>query len=95
LNWDSSDEVKSDTGRKGFLFSIDNKCKHNIKEGMERSAIGCYPSDGPIFGCGIDIYIDSEFNSNDNFSNFGCTYETPVGIALESDEAMLDQINSE
>ena len=48
-------------------------------------SIYCYPSYGPTFGGGHDIYISNYASSNSNsFSNLGYTYSPPSGYSYGS-----------
>ena len=66
----------SDKERKTFIFSIDRRTKHLLKEGEEGYAIGCNGSYGPVFsGGGNDICTSSNFGSdNGSLSLFGNSY---------------------
>jgi hypothetical protein len=78
--WGGPDGYKSDPN--AFLFSLTNKdnqsCKMNIDPNKHQYAIRCYSELGPTFGCGHDVFIDSNANANtSSYSNLGDAYKHP------------------
>ncbi|KAJ5068862.1 pep-cterm sorting domain-containing protein [Anaeramoeba ignava] len=74
-----------------FIFSLRND-KNNrppekfpIKQGNQTTAIYYVANDGPTFGGGADIYLNSYLQPGG--SNFGHTYSTPNGIEFGTNEA--------
>ena len=66
----------ADNERKGFLFSLTHKTKHEMIEGTY--AIHGSLSHGPLFGEGHDLIISKDFGM-DSYSNLGYTYIPIVG----------------
>ena len=51
----------------------------------DRYSLYYYPSFGPSFGSGSDIYISNDASSNSNsYSNLGITYSPPSGYSAGS-----------
>jgi hypothetical protein len=80
--WDCSFAYKQDDSRKSFLFTIKNP--HGVpptifplKDDKKQCAIYCFPSRGPIFGGGCDLFISDCCDSNEKSytKTFGDTYE--------------------
>ena len=65
-----------------------------IKPDKQQNAIGCYYTNGPIFGLSIkfgddDIWISHNSNINrDNYSNLGRNYQHPQ-YAFGTNEAQI------
>ena len=73
-----------------FLFSLKNSDNQHYKMTVTGpdSAIYCYPTYGPIFGGGNDLYISDNCHVNtDSKSNLGHTYKLPAGYAYGTDQA--------
>ena len=70
--WDSFSGYKKDSN--AFLFSIDEK--KMVKTNDEKYSIYCNIELGPVFGSGHDLYVSSEFLTNDySFNNTGDTFQ--------------------
>ena len=67
-----------------FIFSLRNKEGLGPFKSMvtsPSSAIYNFPSSGPTFGAGFDIYIANNANSNTNsYAYFGFSYSVPSGV---------------
>ena len=83
-SWTSSEEwCESD---KAFLFSLKSPSnevgptKMSIKPNVCSNAMTHYPSYGPTFGGGHDLYIASDANRNSHSQSYlGDTHELPPG----------------
>jgi hypothetical protein len=76
---DAENRYKQDNS--AYIFSLKNKdnCALKIKIiwQKEKYAICCMASSGPVFGCGYDIYISNNCNTNtDSVSNLGNSYSS-------------------
>ena len=78
---------------KAFIFSLVNKPawapvklpQTGKYSSTRQHSIRNFPSHGPIFGEGNDIYISNYASSNSNsYSNLGYTYSPPSGYSYGS-----------
>jgi hypothetical protein len=79
--WDSSFTYKQDDSMRSFLFTLKNPhgmepTTFPLKEDRKQCAIYCFPSRGPIFGGGCDLFVSDLCNVNDKSYTraFGDTY---------------------
>ncbi|KAJ5075749.1 pep-cterm sorting domain-containing protein [Anaeramoeba ignava] len=76
---------------KAFIFSLRNDKndrkpeKFPIKKGQEHYAIFSHPNNGPNFGNGPDFSLVSNLQPGN--SNFGNTYNLPIGMEYDTNEA--------
>lgn len=78
---------KSDTN--AFLFSFINKDNTPFRMNCTKTdnAIYSYPSFGPVFGLGVDLFIGDKSNLNSkSYSNLGSSYSHPI-YKYDSNEA--------
>ena len=80
VKWPKIDAGKYHPDPKAFLFSLTHLTKHQVRKDSLKNALRTYSSLTSSFGYGGDLYIYDEANPNDNYSNFGSTYELPEGI---------------
>jgi hypothetical protein len=84
IPWDSSNNYKSDSSQKSFIFTLKNA--HNIsprtfKLSNASYAIYCGSAYGPTFGNGHDIRLYDHFTgSTQNWTNVGTGYVNDTGI---------------
>jgi hypothetical protein len=84
IAWDSSNDYKSDSSGKSFLFTLKNP--HNISPRKFKllnasTAIWSGSGYGPIFGNGHDICVYDKFNTNaSHYTNVGTGYVNDTGI---------------
>jgi hypothetical protein len=85
--WDSSYKYKQDDTRTSFLFTIKNP--HGVaptvfplKEDRKQCAIYSFPSRGPIFGGGCDLFVSDNCDANNKSytRGFGDTYENTTKL---------------
>jgi hypothetical protein len=85
--WDSSLTYKEDASGRSFLFTLENPHRFPptafpLKEDKRQFAIYCFPSGGPVFGAGCDIFVSHEGSSDSKSSTrgFGDTYENTTDL---------------
>ena len=82
VSWVKSKEDKYYSAPDSFLFTLTNifniqptkfPSKNNNKE------IRCYPSDGPRFGNGTDLGLNSDYSNQGGWTNLGTAYPDILG----------------
>ena len=86
ISWTSDGNNKSDTT--AFLFSLTNphnipSTKYLISSGHTGSAVGHHGNDGPKFGHGRDIKMESDSNANNSsYTSFPSSYIDTTDIEI-------------
>jgi hypothetical protein len=82
VKWESSGDKKADNSQKSFIFTLKNPLKRfALKPEKVHEAIACYEELGPCFGCGYDITIEDNCNTNTtNYTVLGLSYINDTGF---------------
>ena len=84
-----SDGVHWVQSNNAFLFSLKNSDNQHYKMTVNSpdKASYCYPTYGPTFGGGHDLYISDNCHVNTNsYSQLGYTYKLPTGYVAGTNQ---------